>query len=53
MWRRYFALIGINLIVFVVLAEILALAFHYAETGRVFYAHHEAHPVIEDRKSVV
>jgi hypothetical protein len=48
MWRRHLALIGINLLVFVVLAEAIALVLHYFDTGWLFYARRPTYPLIEE-----
>ena len=48
MWRRRLSLIIINLIVFVALAELLALYLFYIDTGHLFYAYRKPQRVIEE-----
>ena len=48
MWRRRLALLGINVAVFVVLAELLALFLYYVDTGRLFYTYRRPVPVLEE-----
>ena len=47
MWRRL-RVIGINLIVFALLAEAVALALYYFDTGWPFYLYRKPYPVIEE-----
>jgi hypothetical protein len=42
------ALVTINIVVFVVLAELLALFVYYQQTGRLFYTYRRPLPVIEE-----
>ena len=48
MWRRRLRLIVVNAIVFVLLAEVAAVAIYYAENGRLFYAHRTTYPLIAE-----
>src|ERR671913_502961 len=47
-WRRRLALVAINVMVFVVCAELLALVVYYEQTGRLFYTYRKPLPVIEE-----
>ena len=45
MWLRRLTLLAIQLVIFLVLAEVAALALHYFDTGALFYTHRRAYPV--------
>jgi hypothetical protein len=47
-WRRRLALVAINVLVFAVCAELLALIVYYEQTGRLFYTYRKPLPVIEE-----
>ncbi len=47
-WRRRLALIAINVAVFAVAAELLALFLYYVDTGRLFYTFRKPVTVIEE-----
>jgi hypothetical protein len=46
MSRRILGIVVINVVLFCVLAELLALAVYYVENGAVFYTHRKAYPRI-------
>jgi hypothetical protein len=48
MWRKRAFLVAVNLAVFAVLAELLALWIYYERTGRLFYTHARAYATIEE-----
>jgi hypothetical protein len=47
-WGGRFALVAVNVAVFVVCAELLALIVYYEQTGRLFYTYRRTLPVIEE-----
>ena len=47
-WSRRLALVAVNVVVFVVCAELLALVVYYEQTGRLFYTYRKTLPVIEE-----
>ena len=44
MTRRLLGIIGLNVILFLVFAELVALAFYYVDTGALFYIHRKSYP---------
>jgi hypothetical protein len=48
MWRRRLGLIIVNAAMFVLLAEVAAVAIYYAANGRLFYTHRKAYPLIAE-----
>jgi hypothetical protein len=47
-WMRRLALVAVNVVIFVVCAELLTLVVYYEQTGRLFYTYRKPLPVIEE-----
>lgn len=44
--RRHLGIIGVNVIIFLVFAELVALGFYYVDTGALFYIHRKSYPTL-------
>jgi hypothetical protein len=48
--RRRLLIVAVNVVVFLVLAEIVSLVVYYIETGALFYTHHKTYELIPETR---